>query len=72
MSPIALYIIIANYFVSYGNQDHKKIIDALILINIYWNRLFITDQFQLFQQFLKLDNTEYKKCSVKFDICYNR
>ena len=24
MSPIALYIIIANYFVSYGNQDHKN------------------------------------------------
>ena len=39
----------------------KIIIDALILINIYWYRLFITDQFQLFQQFLKLDNTEYKK-----------
>ena len=39
----------------------KIIIDASILINIYWNRLFIRDQFQLFQQFLKLDNTEYKK-----------
>ena len=40
MSPIALYIIVANYFVSYGNQDHNWCfnIDKYLLIQIIYYR----------------------------------
>ena len=40
ISPIALYIIVANYFVSYGNQDHNWCfnIDKYLLKQIIYYR----------------------------------